>query len=54
MIINKNGRKMRHPYAKMAVLGLAATGVASIVSKGKKFVKKKKDCITNMIDDMKM
>ena len=53
MIINKNGRKMRHPYAKLAVLGLAATGVASIVNKSKKFIKRKKDCLTNMMDDMK-
>ena len=53
MVLNRNGRKMRHPYAKIAVLSLAATGVASIISKGKKFIKKKKECIVDMIDDMK-
>ena len=53
MLLNKNGRKMRYPYAKMAVFGLAAAGVASIVSTGKKFIKDKKESITNMVNGMK-
>ncbi len=53
MLLNKNGRKMRHPYAKIAVFGLAATGVASIVSKSKKFIKDKKESITHMVKGMK-
>lgn len=53
MLSNKNGRKMRHPYVKLTILGLAATGVASIVMKGKKFIKEKKDCITGMVKNMR-
>ncbi|MBP3401466.1 MAG: hypothetical protein J6K85_00235 [Clostridia bacterium] len=53
MFMNKTGRKMRYPYAKMAVFGLAAAGVASIVSKSKKFIKDKKDSITHMMNGMK-
>ena len=53
MILNKNGRKMRHPYATMAVLGLAATGVVSIVNKGKKFVKNQKNKIVSTMNGMK-
>lgn len=53
MFMNKNGRKMRHPYAKMAVLGLAAAGVASIVSKSKRFIKNKKESISHMVNSIK-
>ncbi len=53
MLLNKNGRKMRHPYAKLAIFGLAVAGAASIINKGKKFIKDKKECITGMMNGMK-
>ena len=53
MFMNKSGRKMRHPYASLAILGLAAVGVVSIVNKGKKLVKEKADCISGMVKSMK-
>lgn len=44
---------MRHPYASLAVFGLAAVGVMSIVNKGKKLVKEKAGCVGNMLKGMK-
>ena len=49
MLFNKNGRKMRHPYAKLAILGLAATGAWSIVSKTKQFAKEKINSISSVV-----
>lgn len=49
MLFNKNGRKMRHPYARLAILGLAATGVWSIVSKTKQFATEKINSISHMV-----
>ena len=44
---------MRHPYATIAILGLAATGAVSITQKVKCFVKEKGSCVTNMVKGMK-
>ena len=53
MLLNKNNRKMRHPYVKLAIFGLAATGAASIVNMSKRFIQNKKDNIAGMINGMK-
>ena len=53
MLSNKNGRKMRHPYVKLAILGLAVTGAVNIIKKSKQFIKEKKECITGMMKGMK-
>ena len=53
MIKSKKGRMMRHPYATIAILGLAATGAVSITQKVKCFVKEKGSCVTNMVKGMK-
>ena len=44
---------MRHPYATLTVLGLAAVGVVSITEKVKCFCYDKTRCVGNMISSMK-
>ena len=53
MLLNKNGRKMRHPYARIALFGLAVTGAVSIVNKTKRFAKEKMNSVSNMVRGMK-
>ena len=53
MLSNKNGRKMRHPYATLAIVGLAVAGAMSIASKTKKFVKEKTKCLSSMAKSMR-
>ena len=52
MFNRKKGRIMRHPYATLAVLGLAAVGVISISEKMKCFFEEKAGCVRNMISSM--
>ena len=44
---------MRHPYAFMAIFGLATAGVVSITNKTKKFFKEKMKCMSDAVKDMK-
>jgi len=53
MFQRKKGRIMRHPYATLAVLGLAAIGVISISEKVKCFCGEKVKCVSNMLTSMK-
>ena len=53
MFMNKNGRKMRYPYARLALFGLAATGAASIFNKSKRFIKNKMNSVSDMMKSMK-
>lgn len=53
MMKAKKGRMMRHPYATLAVFGLAATGAISITQKVKGFFKDKTTCVSNMVKGMK-
>ena len=52
MFNGKKGRMMRHPYATLAVLGLAAVGAWSISEKVKCFLGGKANCVGNMISSM--
>ena len=52
MFNRKKGRMMRHPYATLAVLGLAAVGVISISEKMKCFFGDKARCVSNMLSSM--
>lgn len=51
-----NGKKshiMRHPYATLALLGLAAAGAVSIGERVRSFVSGKARCIGNMTAGMR-
>lgn len=48
MFKSKKGRMMRHPYATLAVLSLAAAGAISLTQKGKQLVMEKGQCIKDM------
>lgn len=52
MLFNKNNRKKRHPYAYLAVFGLAAAGGVTIYNKGKRFLKEKLGGMRNIVKDM--
>lgn len=49
----KKGRIMRHPYATLAVIGLAAAGVVSIGEKVRNFATCKAKCLSNMVCKIK-
>ncbi len=53
MFSSKKGSIMRHPYATLAVIGLAAAGVVSITEKARSFVMGKAGAIGNMMRGMK-
>lgn len=53
MFFNKNQRKMRNPYATIALLSLAATGIVTITNKTKKFIKEKMTDVMGMVKGMK-
>lgn len=53
MLSNKKGRMLRHPYATLAIIGLATAGALSITSKVKTMFSCKKECISNMMKGMK-
>ena len=53
MFGNKKGHIMRHPYATLAIIGLAAAGAMSIGEKVKDFVSDKAKCVGNMMNGMK-
>ena len=53
MFFNKKDHKRRNPYMGIALFSLAATGVVSIISKGKRFIKEKTESVTNMMKEMK-
>lgn len=44
---------MRHPYATLAIIGLAAVGAMSIGEKVKCFFTNKVHCVTNMMSGKK-
>lgn len=43
------GKKNHHPYAKLAIFTLAASGVISAVSRAKRFVKDKAHAMVCMV-----
>lgn len=49
MFQNKKGHIMRHPYATLLIIGLAAVGAVSIGEKVKCFVTEKAQCIGSMM-----
>lgn len=49
MFNNKKGCIMRHPYATLIVLGLAAVGAMSVGEKVKCFFYTKTRCFSNML-----
>lgn len=53
MFNNKKGHIMRHPYATLAIIGLAAAGAISIGEKIKCFCSGKSKTISNMMSSMK-
>ena len=53
MFFKKKDHKRRNPYMGIALFSLAATGVVSIFSKGKRFIKEKAANVTNMMKEMK-
>ncbi|MBR5144274.1 MAG: hypothetical protein IKW53_04405 [Clostridia bacterium] len=52
MFGNKKGQIMRHPYATLTIIGLAAVGVISISEKVKCFCSGKSRAITSMMNGM--
>ena len=53
MFSNKKGQIMRHPYATLAIIGLAAMGAMSIGEKVKSFCSGKTKCFSGMMHSMK-
>lgn len=53
MFNGKKGRIMRHPYATLTLVGLAAVGVISIGDRIKSFIGGKACCIGNMMRSMR-
>ncbi|MBO7196229.1 MAG: hypothetical protein J6V80_02740 [Clostridia bacterium] len=53
MFNGKKGRIMRHPYATLTLIGLAAVGAVSIGDKVKSFVMGKACCIGNMMHSLR-
>lgn len=53
MFGNKKGQIMRHPYATLAIIGLAAVGAISIGERVKCFCKEKVKCVSQMMGGMK-
>ena len=53
MFNGKKGRIMRHPYATLTLVGLAAVGVVSIGDRVRSFVTGKACCIGNMMRSLK-
>ena len=53
MYKSKKGRMMRHPYATLAVVGLAAAGAVSLTNKTKKLITEKSAALTGMMKKMK-
>ena len=53
MFNNKKGRIMRHPYATLAVLGLATVGAVSIGQRVKDMFSSKTRCVSNMMMSFK-
>lgn len=53
MFNSKNKRMMRHPYATLAVLSLAAAGAISLTQKGKKLIKEKSESVKDMFKRIK-
>lgn len=49
----KKGRMMRHPYATLAVIGLATAGVISLANMGKQLFREKSECVKDAIRKMK-
>ena len=49
MFNNKKGRMMRHPYASLAFVSLAAVGAITISRRTKEFFQDKSRCVTNMV-----
>ena len=53
MFSNKKSSIMRHPYATLMIVGLAAVGAVSIGEKLKCFFTHKMHCVTNMMSGIK-
>ena len=53
MFNNKKGQMMRHPYATLAIIGLATAGAIGITNKIKSVFTCKKDNISCMMKGMK-
>jgi len=53
MFNGKKGRIMRHPYATLAIVGLAAMGAVSIGEKVRGFVSNKSKMLGHMMVGMK-
>ena len=53
MFSNKKSSIMRHPYATLAIIGLAAVGAVSIGEKVKCFFTQKMTCLSSMMGNMK-
>ena len=52
MVFNKSNRKKRHPYAWLAVFGLAAAGGMTLYNKGKRFFKEKMNGMKKVVKEM--
>ena len=53
MFGNKKGSIMRHPYATLAIIGLATAGVISIGERIKCFCSGKTRALTGMMSNMR-
>ena len=53
MFNSKKGSIMRHPYATLMIVGLAAAGAISIGEKIKSFCSSKTKCLEGMMHSMK-